>query len=84
MAHSDFSISITDKAVDVRCTPSVSDPRGKLFGFIFIIIAIVVVACAVLFLPGKHGNPSICGMIWPVLLRIRPGFWYPSLDLCFS
>lgn len=59
MAHSDFSISITDKAVDVCYTPSVSDPHGKLFGFIFIISTLVVLACAVLFLPGKHGNPSM-------------------------
>ena len=59
MAHSDFSISITDKAVDVSYTPSVSNPRGKLFGFIFIIATLVVLACAILFLPGKHGNPSM-------------------------
>jgi phosphoribosylformylglycinamidine (FGAM) synthase PurS component len=59
MAHNDFSISITDKVVDVRYTPSVSDPRGKLFGFIFIISTLVVLACALLFLPGKHGNPSM-------------------------
>lgn len=59
MAHSDFSISITDKSVDVRYTPSVSEPRGKLFGFIFTIGMLVVLACAVLFLPGKHGNPSM-------------------------
>jgi hypothetical protein len=59
MAHSDFSISITDKAVDVRYTPSASEPRGKLFGFVFIICTLIVMACAVLFLPGKHGNPSL-------------------------
>jgi hypothetical protein len=59
MAHSDFSISITDKAVDVRFTPSESEPRGKLFGFVFTIVLLVAVACAVLFLPGKHGNPSM-------------------------
>ncbi len=59
MAHSDFSISITDKSVDVRYTPSVSEPRGKLFGFLFIISTLVVLACALLFLPGKHGNPSM-------------------------
>ncbi|MBS1813624.1 MAG: hypothetical protein JSS87_01985 [Acidobacteria bacterium] len=59
MAHSDFSISITDKAVDVRYTPSVTDPRGKLFGFIFTAIVLVALACAVLFLPGKHGDPSM-------------------------
>jgi hypothetical protein len=59
MAHSDFSISITDKSVDVRYTPSVSEPRGKLFGFVFIISTLIVLACALLFLPGKHGNPSM-------------------------
>ncbi len=59
MAHSDFSISITDKTVDVSYTPSVSEPRGKLFGFIFIIVTLVVLACALLFLPGKHGHPSM-------------------------
>jgi hypothetical protein len=59
MAHSDFSISITDKAVDVTYTPSTSEPRGKLFGFVFIIATLVVLTCALLFLPGKHGNPSM-------------------------
>jgi hypothetical protein len=59
MAHSDFSISITDKTVDVCYTPSVSEPRGKLFGFVFTIMMLVVLVCAVLFLPGKHGNPSM-------------------------
>ena len=59
MAHNDFSISINDKAVDVSYTPSVSEPRGKLFGFIFTISMLVLIACAVLFLPGKHGNPSM-------------------------
>jgi hypothetical protein len=59
MAHSDFSISISDKALDVRYTPSESEPRGKLFGFIFIISTLVVLACAVLLLPGKHGTPSM-------------------------
>jgi hypothetical protein len=59
MAHSDFSISITDRSVDVRYMPSESEPRGKLFGFIFILSTLVAVACAVLFLPGKHGNPSM-------------------------
>jgi len=59
MAHSEFVISITDKTVDVRHTPSASEPRGKLFGFVFIIVTIVVMVCALLFLPGKHGNPSM-------------------------
>lgn len=59
MAQRDFSISISDKAVDVRYTPSVSAPRGKLFGFIFIISTVLAATCALLFLPGKHGDPSM-------------------------
>src|SRR5438067_1375068 len=59
MAHSDFSISITGKAVDVTYTPSTREPRGKLFGFILIIATLIVLTCALLFSPGKHGNPSM-------------------------
>jgi hypothetical protein len=59
MANSDFSISITDKAVDVTYTPSKSSPRGKLFGFIFIASTNILLVCAMLFLPGKHGNLSM-------------------------
>jgi hypothetical protein len=75
MAHSDFSISISDKALDVRYTPSVSDPRGKLFGFIFIISTLVVLACAVLLLPGKHGTPSMWHDLASanVALQLNPG-----------
>jgi hypothetical protein len=81
MAHSDFSISITDKAVDVRYTPSsVRSPFGKLFGFIFIISMVVVLACAVFFLPGKHGNPSM----WHLLASApagSSGFLVPVVGL---
>lgn len=59
MAHSDFSISISETAVDVSYTPSEREPRGKLFGLIFTISMLVLMACAVLFLPGKHGDPSM-------------------------
>lgn len=59
MAHTDFSISITNDAVDVGFTPSVREPRGKRFGFAFTISALILMACGVLFLPGKHGNPSM-------------------------
>lgn len=69
MAHSDFSISITDKAVDVSYTPSVSEPNGKLFGFIFTIATLIVLASAILFSPGKRGTPSM----WHVLANASPG-----------
>ncbi len=71
MAHSDFSISITDKAVDVKHTPSESEPRGKLFGFIFTICVLIAGACALLFLPGKHGDPSM----WDGLTATPSSAW---------
>ncbi len=80
MAHSDFSISITDQAVDVRYTPSVSEPRGKLFGLIFTVSMLIVLACALLFLPGKHGGPSM----WHDLASAPPGsagFFIPVIGL---
>jgi hypothetical protein len=39
--------------------PSARDPRGKRFGLIFVISMLVVLTCALLFLPGKHGDPSM-------------------------
>jgi hypothetical protein len=59
MAKSDFELAIRDTAVDVAYTPSASEPRGKLFGFIVTICIIVAVTCALLFLPGKRGEPSM-------------------------
>ena len=59
MANSDFSISVTADAVDVRHTPSVGEPRAKPFGFVFNIVMILALASAVLFVPGKHGAPSM-------------------------
>lgn len=59
MAHRDYSISVTDNAVDVAYTPSASQPRGKLFGFIFIVSMLILMASALLYLPGKHGIPSM-------------------------
>jgi hypothetical protein len=69
MAHSDFTISITNDAVDVSFTPSTSKPRGKLYGLIFTVSMLVLMVCAVLFLPEKHGNPSM----WHDLTRDPPG-----------
>lgn len=59
MAHNDYLISITAEAVDVRYTPSARDPRGKLFGFWFSVGMLILLACALLFSPGKHGTPSM-------------------------
>ena len=59
MVQSDFSISIKDDSVDVRYTPSARKPHGKLFGLIFSISMLVLFTCFVLFMPDKHGGPSV-------------------------
>jgi hypothetical protein len=69
MTRGDFSISITQDAVDVRYTPSATSPRGKLFGLIFIISMLILLACAELFLPGRHGTSSM----WHDLARAPLG-----------
>jgi hypothetical protein len=69
MAQLDFSISITSTAVDVVLKPSAKNPHAKLNGFIFIIGLAVITTCAVLFSPGKHGNPSM----WHLLTSTPSG-----------
>ena len=59
MALNDFSIAITVESVDVRYTPSASEPRGKLFGFWFTVSILAALIAAILFLPGKNGNTSL-------------------------
>lgn len=82
MARSDFEITITDTSVDVRYTPSVTSPRGKLFGFVFTSATLVVLACAVLFMPGKHGNPSMWQDLKAAPLQ-SAAFFGPVLGLAF-
>ncbi len=59
MVYSDFSISIKDDAVDVRYTPSAGKPHGKLFGLVLTFNMLVLFICFVLFMPDKHGGPSV-------------------------
>ncbi len=78
MAQSDFSILISEKALEVRYTPSVKEPRGKLFGFIFVSSTLFLLVCALLFLPGKHGRSSM----WHDLARATlssSGFFIPII-----
>ena len=59
MAKSEFSISIKDNAVDVRYTPSAEKPHGKLFGLVLTFSMLVLLIGFVLFMPDKHGGPSV-------------------------
>jgi hypothetical protein len=55
----DFTISIKQDSVEVRLHPSSRSPRAKLGGAIFSTSMVIIVACALLFLPGKHSRPSM-------------------------
>jgi hypothetical protein len=55
----DFTISITQDSVEVRLHPSSGSPHAKLGGAIFSSSMVIIVACALLLLPGKHNRPSM-------------------------
>lgn len=59
MPPSEFTISITQDFVEIRLQPSIQSPRAKLYGAIFSASAVILVLCALLFLSGKHGSPSM-------------------------
>jgi hypothetical protein len=55
----DFTVSINKDFVEVRLQPSSRSPRAKLGGAIFSMSIVIVVLCALLFLPGKNNAPSM-------------------------
>lgn len=55
----DFTVSINKDFVEVRLQPSSRSPHGKLGGAIFSTSTVIVVLCALLFLPGKNNRPSM-------------------------
>ena len=75
MAESDFSISITEDSVEVRHAPSVLHPHGKLHGFIFTISETLILACVLLFMPGKYGDPSMWHELVDAPLNSALAFW---------
>ena len=71
MSKPDFNVEINDRLVSVQLN-GVS-PRRRFYTLIFWFVALPALAtCALLFLPGKHGNPSIWRDLspQPVLLSI--------------
>lgn len=59
MANPDFHIEISDQAVSVRLDASTKSPHGRLYALIFHAALVALLMCGLLFLPGKHGNPSM-------------------------
>jgi hypothetical protein len=52
----EFSLDISERSVKVRLVES---QRTRFYAFIFFIVVTVLVMFGLLFLPGKHGNPSM-------------------------
>lgn len=59
MAEQKFQIDIDDQSVRVRLNVSEYSPYGRFYACIFFIALGALGICALLFLPGKHGNPSM-------------------------
>ena len=59
MADRSFEVEIDDRAVTVRLIGSECSPHGRLHALIWFVAMVLVVDCAVLFLPGKRGAPSM-------------------------
>jgi hypothetical protein len=59
MAEQKFQIDIDDRSVRVRLNVSEFSPHGRFYWCISFIALGALGMCGVLFLPGKHGNPSM-------------------------
>jgi hypothetical protein len=59
MTEPDFHVDINDQSVSVRLNVSGHSPRGRFYASIFFVAFLALAMCGLLFLPGKHGNPSM-------------------------
>ncbi len=58
MSEPDFNFEINERLVSVRLNGT--SPRGRFWAFIFFFIALPALGtCALLFLPGRNGSPSM-------------------------
>jgi hypothetical protein len=56
MPKPDFYLDVSDRLVNVRLNAS---PRGRFYACIFFGALTALAMCGLVFLPGKHGNPSM-------------------------
>jgi len=59
MLQQEFNIVITESSVDVRHDVSSKSPKGRFYVGLFFLAFLILVICGVIFLPGKHGAPSM-------------------------
>lgn len=66
MSKTDFQINITRQSVSVQLDlPS----RSRIHATAFFVVLTILAMCALLFLPGRHGDPTM----WQTLTRSRFG-----------
>jgi hypothetical protein len=58
MTSHGFDITVTSESVDVRRDPKPTT-RARFSGALFVLLVPIVVLCALVFLPGKHGSPAM-------------------------
>jgi hypothetical protein len=59
MSQPEFEIAVRDGVIDVRHEVSKKSPRGRFYAGLFFLTVMVLALCAALFLPEKHGRPSM-------------------------
>lgn len=59
MAGQGFDIDVNNRSVSVRLDVSGHAPRARFYACVFFIAIGALAICALLFLPGKHGSPSM-------------------------
>ena len=59
MPEQDFHVEFNDKSVDVRLSVSEHSPNARFYACGFFVATWAVAICALLFLPGKRGSPSM-------------------------
>lgn len=59
MVQQEFNIVITESSVDVRHDASRKSPKGRFYMGLFFLAVLILVACGIVLLPGKHGTPSM-------------------------
>jgi hypothetical protein len=59
MPEKEFDIVITENSVDVRHDVSSESPKRRFYAGLFFLMLIILGACVLVLLPGKHGRPNM-------------------------
>ena len=59
MPEPEFHVEVTNQSVYVRLDVSTRAGKTRFYALAFFAVVTVLLMCALLFLPGKHGSPSL-------------------------